>query len=150
MRERISNVPMGQKIADDVTKTCQHCHHKAITAEELHRLAALPPSVLESALMQSYAAAGFIDDALMTDDEKDSAARAKLYRTGMSAAEVHKMVPALDKWYDRTMGKAPQSIAMTVKADPASSLSDDQLAALLALLPEPMIIPPLPKRLEDQ
>ena len=59
------------------------------------------------------------------------------------------LVAAIRELSDRLDGKAPQSIAMTVKTDPAASLSDDQLAALLAMLPEPMIIPPMPKRIED-
>ena len=49
---------------------------------------------------------------------------------------------------DRLDGKAPQSIAMTVKADPVSKLTDDQLATLLANCPNPMIIPPMPKKIE--
>lgn len=60
------------------------------------------------------------------------------------------LVSAVRELIDRVDGKAPQSIAMTVKADPASTLSDDQLAALLAMLPNPVIIPPIPKRLLDQ
>jgi hypothetical protein len=59
-------------------------------------------------------------------------------------------VPALRELMDRCEGKAPQSVAMTIKQDPASSLSDDQLAALLALLPNPVVIPPMPKKIEDQ
>ena len=58
------------------------------------------------------------------------------------------LVAAIRELIDRVEGKAPQNVNMTVKADPASSLSDDQLAALLALLPDPLIIPPLPKRLD--
>ena len=58
------------------------------------------------------------------------------------------LVAAVRELWDRIEGKAPQSIAMTVKQDPAASLSVDQLAALLAMLPEPMIIPPMPKRLD--
>lgn len=87
--------------------------------------------------------------ALQDDAERAEAARLKLYNLGMTATEVHKVVPALDKWFDRTSGKAPQSVAMTVKADPVSSLSSDQLAAILANLPNsPMIIPPMPKKLD--
>ena len=59
-------------------------------------------------------------------------------------------VPALRELMDRAEGKAPQSIAMTVKTDAVSKLTDDQLAAILANLPNnPMIIPPMPKRLDD-
>lgn len=61
------------------------------------------------------------------------------------------LVGAIRELIDRIEGKAPQSIAMTVKADPVSKLTDDQLAALLANLPNnPMVIPPMPKKIEDQ
>lgn len=60
------------------------------------------------------------------------------------------LVGAIRELIDRIEGKAPQSIAMTVKADPVSKLTDDQLAAILANLPgSPMIIPPLPKKLNE-
>ena len=59
------------------------------------------------------------------------------------------LVGAIRELIDRIEGKAPQSIAMTVKADPVSKLTDDQLALLLANCPNPMIIPPLPKKLDD-
>ena len=59
------------------------------------------------------------------------------------------LVSAIRELIDRIEGKAPQSIAMTVKQDPVSKLSDDQLAAILASLPNnPMVIPPLPKKLD--
>ena len=59
------------------------------------------------------------------------------------------LVGAIRELIDRIDGKAPQSIAMTVKADPVSKLSDDQLAAILASLPNnPMVIPPMPKKLD--
>ena len=59
------------------------------------------------------------------------------------------LVGAIRELIDRIEGKAPQSIAMTVKQDPVSKLSDDQLAAILANLPNnPMVIPPLPKKLD--
>ncbi len=60
------------------------------------------------------------------------------------------LVAAIRELIDRIEGKAPQSIAMTVKADPVSKLSDDQLAAILAALPNnPMVIPPMPKKIEE-
>ncbi len=58
------------------------------------------------------------------------------------------LVGAIKELLDRIDGKAPQSLSMVVKTDPASKLSDDQLFALLALLPDPVIIPPVPKKLE--
>lgn len=59
------------------------------------------------------------------------------------------LVGAIRELLDRIDGKAHQSIAMTVKKSPVETLSSDQLSALLALLPDPMIIHPMPKKLED-
>lgn len=60
------------------------------------------------------------------------------------------LVAAIRELIDRIEGKAPQSIAMTVKQDPVSKLTDDQLAAILANLPNnPIVIPPMPARLTD-
>ena len=60
------------------------------------------------------------------------------------------LVGAIRELLDRIDGKAPQSVSMTVKQSPESTLSSDQLAALLAMLPNsPMIIPPMPGKLED-
>lgn len=53
--------------------------------------------------------------ALKSDDERAEAARLKLYAMGMDSTEVHKVVPALDKWFDRTVGRAKQQIELTGK-----------------------------------
>lgn len=82
--------------------------------------------------------------ALKDDEEKSEAARLKLYNLGMSSNEVQKVVPALDKWFDRTKGKAAQSIALNVKDDRMDKLPVDQLLALAKMLDEPIIISPLP------
>lgn len=61
------------------------------------------------------------------------------------------LVSAIRELIDRIEGKAPQSIAMTVKSSPESRLTDDQLAAILASLPNnPLIIPPMPGKIENQ
>ncbi len=61
------------------------------------------------------------------------------------------LVPAIRELLDRVDGKAPQSVSMTVKTDPVSKLTDDQLAAILAHLPNnPMVIPPMPKKIEQE
>ena len=83
--------------------------------------------------------------ALMDDTEKAEAARLKLYNLGMTATEVHKVVPALDKWFDRTQGKAPQSIALDVKDTRMDKMPIDRLLKLAAMLDEPVLISPMPK-----
>ena len=87
--------------------------------------------------------------ALKDDTEKAEAARLKLYNLGMSSEEVHKVVPALDKWFDRTQGKAPQAVEMTVKKSPVERLSDEEFIHYLALLPNPVVIPPMPGKDES-
>lgn len=82
--------------------------------------------------------------ALMDDTQKAEAARLKLYNLGMSSNEVSKVVPALDKWFDRTSGKAPQSVVMDVKDSRLDKLPIDQLIRLAAMLDEPVIISALP------
>lgn len=60
------------------------------------------------------------------------------------------LVGAIRELIDRIEGKAPQSIQMNIKQEPVTKLTDDQLAAILASLPNnPLIIPPMPKRLSE-
>lgn len=59
------------------------------------------------------------------------------------------LVGAVRELIDRCEGKAPQAIHMKIERTPVEKLTDDQLAAILAALPNnPIIIPPLPKKLE--
>lgn len=67
--------------------------------------------------------------AMLNDDERAEAARLKLYAMGMDSTEVHKVVPALDKWFDRTQGKAAQSVTMKVDNTVTISIDDRRRAA---------------------
>jgi hypothetical protein len=92
--------------------------------------------------------------ALLDDTQKVEAARLKLYNLGMTSTEVHKVVPALDKWFDRSLGKAPQSIAMTVENKGLSALSDERLLNLERELSrvtgnDAIVISPMPEKLTD-
>lgn len=80
--------------------------------------------------------------ALDDNEQKAEAARLKLYNMGMSATEVHKVVPALDKWFDRTAGKAPQSIAMKVEDAGLSKVSTERLLRLAAMMDMDNVIIP--------
>lgn len=83
-------------------------------------------------------------------DELRHLAKSALVEIVQTAPRNVSLVGAIRELLDRIDGKAPQSIAMTVKADPVSKLTDDQLAALLANLPNnPMIIPPIPNKAID-
>ena len=60
-----------------------------------------------------------------------------------------KALPVMREWFDRSLGKAPQSIAMTVKDDGLGKLSTDKLLRLAAMLDEPLIIPPMHDKLQE-
>lgn len=139
MKERISEIPV---IA---TTTQQSPASSPLSGEELARLDDMSKESLIN-LIRSVSGAiwGY---ALMDDAQKAEAARLKLYSLGMDSSEVHKVVPALDKWFDRTQGKAPQSIAMTVKDDGLDKISTEKLIRLAAMLDDPMIIAPIPTKL---
>lgn len=53
--------------------------------------------------------------ACMGDTEKAEAARLRLYNAGMSTTDIQRMVPALDKWFDRTEGRATQRIEQKIE-----------------------------------
>lgn len=74
--------------------------------------------------------------AMMTDREAAECARLKLLHLGLEATDIGRAVPALDKWFDRTLGKAPQSIAMTVKDEGLSKVATDKLLRLAAMMDE--------------
>lgn len=115
----------------------------AITLETISILQTLDKEALISLIqLVSGAIWGY---ALMDDEQKAQAARLKLYNMGMRATEVHKVVPALDKWFDRTQGKAPQSIALDVKDTRMDRLPIDKLLRLASMLDDPVIISPMPK-----
>lgn len=75
-------------------------------------------------------------------------AQSKLVAIIQAGQPTTALVPAIKELLDRIDGKAPQSIAMTVKAEPVTKLSDEQLNRILAALPDPLIIPPMPKKLD--
>jgi hypothetical protein len=91
---------------------------------------------------------------IMNDDEAFEAVRLKLLHTGLTSESANSSLNVLKEWADRTKGKAPQSIAMKIDADPLSKLSADRLLALEKTLAkvtgqEAMIIPPMPELLPD-
>jgi hypothetical protein len=91
---------------------------------------------------------------IMNDDEAFEAVRLKLLHTGLTSESANSSLNVLKEWADRTKGKAPQSIAMKIDADPLSKLSADRLLALEKTLAkvtgqDAMIIPPLPELLPD-
>ena len=85
----------------------------------------------------------------LNEEERKEAADFKLYTLGMASNEVHKAIPSLKEWRDRTTGKAAQSIQLTVKDEGLDKLSTEKLLRLAALLDEPVLISPMPGKLED-
>lgn len=81
---------------------------RQLSAVEIERLEVMDAESLRGLIiMVAGACWGY---AMMDDTQKAEAARLKLYNMGMSASEVHKAVPALDKWFDRTLGKPKERI----------------------------------------
>lgn len=113
MKERISEIPGGSSI-------------EAQQSVDLTRLDSMSREEL-IALVKTVGGAiwGYVLD---DDKQKAEAARLKLYNKGMTSSDIKDMVPALDKWFDRTMGKASQAIEITstTKLTP-----DDALSALI-------------------
>lgn len=137
--------PLDEMLAEANEKAL---NHKEVMANEIDEqtLATLDQMDAEQLRGLIISVAGAIwGYALMDDDQKAEAARLKLYNMGMTATEVHKVVPALDKWFDRTQGKAPQSIALDVKDTRMDKMPIDKLLRLASMLDEPVIIAPMPK-----
>ncbi len=58
------------------------------------------------------------------------------------------LVPAIKELLDRIDGKPSQSVALTVKDEGLSKIATDKLIRLAAMLDEPLVIPPMPGKLE--
>ncbi len=90
---------------------------------------------------------------LKTREEIAEAFKLKLAISGMAEKDMFKALPIMREWFDRELGKASQSIAMTVESKGLDKLSDERLLRLEANLArmtgqEAIIIPPEPKKLD--
>ena len=90
---------------------------------------------------------------LKTREEIADAFKLKLAIGGMSEKDMFKALPIMREWFDRELGKAAQSIAMTVEDKGITKLSDDRLLRLereLARMTgqDAIIIAPAPKKLD--
>lgn len=126
---------------------CYYCHMAAKTWDEVYGEGAQQPA--STFPCKACGWTGPIKTDLNSPTALKGLAIEVLVQIVETAPRNVSLVAAIRELIDRVEGKAPQNVNMSVKTDPAASLSDDQLAALLAMLPEPMIIPPLPKRLDD-
>lgn len=133
MKERISEIPVVTPLP------AQSSPSAPLSAEDMARLDGMSREELIALIKRVSGAIWGV--AMMDDAEKAEAARLKLYNMGMSATEIHKCVPALDKWFDRTVGRAKQQIELTGKN--GDSLSVRLMAVQDRLLKD--ITPEYPK-----
>lgn len=92
--------------------------------------------------------------ALQTPEEIAEAMKLKLAAGGLTEKDMFKALPLMREWFDRQIGKASQSIAMTVEDKGLGKLSDERLLRLESTLArmtgeQAIVIAPEPKRLED-
>jgi hypothetical protein len=88
-----------------------------------------------------------IDLSILTDDDLRRECKESLVMMMRANKGKLNALASIRELLDRMDGKPAQSIAMTVKQEPVSRLTSDQLAALLAQLPnDPIVIPPMPLR----
>lgn len=133
MRERISEIPITPKTSPGQSAA-------PVSADDLAKLGGMTREELIALVMRVGGAIwGY---ALADDTQKAEAARLKLYAMGMSATEIHKGVPALDKWFDRTVGRVKQQIELTGKdGEPLSiRLIEAQQRLLKNVTPPPLLL----------
>lgn len=86
-------------------------------------------------------------------EEIADAFKLKLAIGGMTEKDMFKALPVMREWFDRSLGKAPQSIAMTVENKGLGRLTDEKLLRLERTLArmtgeDAVIIAPEPKKLD--
>lgn len=91
---------------------------------------------------------------LKTKEDIAEAFKLKLAISGMAEKDMFKALPIMREWFDRELGKASQSIAMTVEDKGLGKLSDEKLLRLereLARITgqDAIVISPQPQKLEN-
>ena len=115
-------------------------------------LPSLPRDALEALCRRLLCQCG--QAATMTEDEIAQAMLDKLANGGLSQVDMFKALPMMREWFDRKRGKPAQSVAMTIEDKGLGKLQDDRLLRLERSLSrmtgeEAIVIPPEPKRLDD-
>ncbi len=86
---------------------------------------------------------------LLSDHDKlRNLAKSKLIEIIHGSKATTALVPALKELLDRIDGKPAQSIAMVVENKGLDQLATDKLLRLAAMLDEPVVIAPMPKKLD--
>lgn len=75
-------------------------------------------------------------------------AKSKLIEIVHGSKATIALVPAIKEMLDRVDGKAPQSISMDVKDTRMDKLPIDKLLRLASMLDEPVMIAPMPSKLD--
>lgn len=123
-----------------------------ISEEQIAKLGTLSKDELISLIKRVSGAMWGIG--LMTPQEIADAMKLKLAHGGLTQTDMFKALPVMREWFDREMGKAPQSIAMVVEDKGLGKLSDERLLRLereLAKMTgeDAILILPEPKKLDD-
>lgn len=119
-----------------------------LSIDTLERLETMPKNELR-ALLERVCGARWGEVAVMTKEQRIDAAKLKLWHEGLTSKEMTKYLPALREAMDRDTGKPAQSIAMTVENKGLDQLATDKLLRLASMLDEPVIIAPMPKKLDN-
>lgn len=136
-----------EQLAAEVNAAAIKSNAPQLDAATLSRLDDMPKDALISLIRRVSGAMWGVG--LMDDKQIVEAFKLKLAIGGMAEKDMFKALPVMREWFDRTLGKAPQSVALTVKDEGLSKVSTEKLLRLAAMLDEPMVIPPEPKRLAD-
>lgn len=144
MIERISEIPaiLSQQQPDD--------NH--ITEADLATLDQMDATALKSLVQRVSGAMWGIG--LKTREQIAEAFKLKLAISGMAEKDMFKALPIMREWFDRELGKAAQSVQMTIEDKGLGKLSDDRLLRLECELAkmtgmDAVIIAPEPQKLSD-
>jgi|HubBroStandDraft_4_1064222.scaffolds.fasta_scaffold622957_1 hypothetical protein len=128
----------------------------ALTESDIARFDSMSADALRDLFKRLYSVFGgdAVALALKTPEDLAEAFKLKLAIGGMRQQDMFKALPIMREWFDRSLGKAAQSVAVTVKDDAFSKMSTDKLIALERELSrltgqDALVIAPLPKSLSD-
>lgn len=158
---------MTQDDLRNASKTSVHDTVKALNAQA-DESASLPQSALTAAdlarlenmskqqLIALYRLlnADKVHVGLLSKEERIEAAKLKFWASGLNEPDIFKALPALKEAFDRDVGKAAQTVNMTVEEKGLGRLTTERLLALDAELCrraglEPLNIAPMPGRLSE-
>ena len=122
----------------------------ALSASDLEKLASMSKDEL-IALVRLLPG---VSTAILTPQEIVAAMKLRLAHGGLNEKDMFKALPLMREWFDRELGKAPQSVSMVVEDKGLGKLSDERLLRLereLARMTgqDAVVIAPEPKKISD-